>query len=96
MGFKLAVMFVQHLHGIMHSQYSTCPRPLPEEWEMRKDKRVPRLDSSCPNRNAFWQKYCDDFDVAYIRSTDWHSVVERDLAELEEKHALHKAALENY
>ena len=33
---------------------------------MRKDKPFPKLSSECENVSAFWQAYCDDFDLSEL------------------------------
>eukprot|EP00973_Karenia_brevis_P033889 4675065-Karenia_brevis.AAC.1 len=48
----------------MHSQWSRCPRSLPEDRELRKDRVFPELSSIEQSTESLWQKYCDDFDVA--------------------------------
>eukprot|EP00973_Karenia_brevis_P028196 3885367-Karenia_brevis.AAC.1 len=96
MGWKLAMEFVQYLHGKMHATLSSCPRPLPEQHELRKDRPSPLLERQPSNMRVFWQKYCDDFDIGEIRKASWASDVATDFAILEELHQWHLWAKENY
>ena len=54
---------VQYLHRRLLTRATGAPQALPREREVRKDKAFPVLNSSSPDLSAFWQAYCDDFDL---------------------------------
>ena len=58
---------------------------------MRKDKPFPKLSSECESVSAFWQAYCDDFDLSELvgESLEFYK-------ELAVPHAWHDSARKQY
>ena len=63
MGWCNSMGIVQYLHRRLLTKATGSPQSLPMKREVRKDKPFPVFNSSSADLSAFWQTYCDDFDL---------------------------------
>eukprot|EP00959_Pyramimonas_sp_CCMP1952_P267972 5602584-Pyramimonas_sp.AAC.1 len=66
MGWRLAMGLFQCLHRRMQLAGGASPTGLPPCRELRKDRPMPPLSSSCHALRGIWQIYCDDADYGRL------------------------------